>query len=148
MRSVRSECLSAVSILTIPLGIFFAFPTEAFHFTAKGDAPCPVRMAFVTMTPQAEQLSLRAVRSATAWRGKAGSSRRLHTELLCQELPEDKFVSVLSLRDRSPLPTLPLIHMEQTPFLPSQKAPPPTRLPADPAADPLVFSREELLKLN
>jgi len=146
MRSVGSEILSMATVLSIPLGILLSFPIGAFGFRAAERVRQPPRTAFVTLTPEAERLALRAVR--VSWREKAGQARRLRADLLCAALPEDERLSVLSLRDRSRMPEPPEVVCERTPFLPSQKAPPPMPIAAEAAPEPLAFPREELLKMN
>jgi len=146
MRSVRAECLSAAVILTVPLGIVLSFPFAAFDFKAAEGTRQAARTAFVTLTPEAEQVALRAVR--TSWRERKGGVRQVRADLFCAELPDDARFSVLSVRDRSHLPPLPAVGCERTPFLPSQRAFPPSPIAAKPASDPLPFPREELLKMN
>jgi len=145
VRSVGSEFLSVATVFSIPLAVVLSFPFGAFGFRAMEGVRSPSRAAFVAMTPEVECLALRAVRSP--WREKGGEARRLQADLLCTELPEDRRLSVLSVRDRSRLPDPPMVRCERTPFLPSQKAPPPSPIAAD-AAEPLTFPREELLKMN
>lgn len=146
MRSVRAECLSAAVILSVPLGIVLAFPFGAFRFQAEEGMRPAARTAFVTLTPEAEQVALRAVR--TSWRERKGGARQVRAELLCAKLPDDGRFSVLSVNDRSHLPPLPAVGCERTPFLPSQKALPPSPIAAKTAPVPLPFPREELLKMN
>jgi len=146
VKSACGEFLSAAVVLSVPLGIAFSFPFGAFGFRAAEDVRRPVRTAFVTLTPETERQALRTVR--TTWRGKTGAARQMQSDLLAAELPDDRRLSVLSVRDRSCPPPLPAVRCELTPFLPSQKAPPPSPIAADRTPEPLAFPREELLKMN
>jgi len=145
VRSVGSELMSVALVLAVPLSIVVAFPFGAFEFEGVNASRRQVRSAFVDVTPEAEQLILRKVRAS--WKGKVGGARRLQANIFLSELPEDGQRSVLSVRDRSRPPMPAPVAYERTPFLPSQKAPPPLMI-APTVIEQAVFSREELLKLN
>jgi len=146
LRGVFSELLSMAAVLSIPLGIVLSFPLSPFGFRATEVVRRPAQVAFVTMSPEAERLALRAVRAS--WRERVGGVRRLQADLFCAELPEDERMSVLTVRDRSRPPAPPMAECERTPFLPSQKAPPPRPIAAGAETVPPTFPREELLKMN
>jgi len=146
VRSVGGELVSVVLVLAIPLGIVASFPFSVFGFRGSDVAPRSARTAFVTLTPEAERRALHAVRAS--WKEKVGGARRLRADLFCPELPEEERLSVLSLRDRSRPPAMPQILCEKTPFLPSQKAPPPCSIAPETEPDTQAFPQKELLRLN
>jgi len=147
LRSVGGELLSVSAVLAIPACIVASFPFGAFGFRASEDVRRPGgTVAFVRLDPETERVALRTARAS--WQTKGGDARRLQADLLLSELPDDGRLSVLTVRDRSRPPDPPFLLRGRTPFLPSQKASPPSPIRSGNAVERPAFPREELLKLN
>ena len=146
MRSVRSELLSVVAVLALPIGIALVFPSGAIGFSPSRPAASPdVRTAAIVFPDEGE--IARVIRaSRTVSRGE--EARRSCVNLLPLELPGtgESPTAVIGLRRKPDNP--PVVENGIPPFLPSRRAPAPVRISAETAKERPVFTRDELLKLN
>ncbi len=147
MRSLRHEILSTASVLSIPLGIVLAFPSEAIRFRASSvPARRAAAAAFVSLTPEQQSEALAAAK--TAWQSDA--SARPVLRLPFGELPEEPQEPLLDIGTcaRPAGSTTPLPYSPRG-WEPSLRSGAPRALTAEPAVDSAAaFSRDELLKLN
>lgn len=148
MKSRCSELASVLTVLAVPVGIALVMPFEFFGFRAEQrEAESSPVAAFVRLTADEEARSLRLAK--TSWQGMSVSARNQRADIYFSELPAETFSSVMPVRERRPMSDIPVVECGLSPFLPSRRASPPTRIEAaGENASPLPFSREELLKIN
>ena len=146
MRSVRSEFLSVVAVLALPIGIALVFPSGAIGFSPSPPVASPdVRTAAIVF-PNEEEIARMIRASRTVSRGE--EEGRSYVNLLPSELPgaDESPTAVIGLRWKPDNP--PVVENGIPPFLPSRRAPAPVRISAETAKEKPVFARDELLKLN
>ena len=149
MRSMRSELVSVLTVLTVPVSVALIFPRDALVFRATPSAPRrPASAAFVHLTAAEESLAIR--KAKTSWQeGADDAARNLRANVFFPELPKEKFESVMSVEDRRLTYEPKLVGCPLPPFLPSLRAEAPLRIAADGKnEEPLPFPREELLKID
>lgn len=149
MRSVGSELCSLLIVLAVPLGMLAIFPLEAVSFKAAGAAGSvpAASAAFVTLSAEEEQESLR--RAKISWKNGDERTRHMWIDLSFGRLPGLDLPPVLSIGERTRAEEFVPLQRGLSPFVPSQAAPRPERIPHDRDDEPSTgFSREELLKLR
>lgn len=146
-RRLRSEILPLAVIMSLPLALYFAFPSAAVGFRPV-DRPRGERVynAFVSLDSESGAKLLAAAR--VSWRSDA-SSRRVRANMLdCGTASEGVRIVTAALPDwREREPTT----EEYEPgLLPKSVAAPELEpLPAEKSPDPEpAFPRSDLLKLN
>ena len=146
MRSVRSELLSVVEVLALPLVIAAAFPYDAIRLPASRSArSADVPTASIVFLDEASVARAeRAARSVS----RHGEGDRAYVELLAPELPPAGNEPMAASVPRRVSSELPVVENGIPPFLPSRRAAVPVRISAETVKDEPAFSREELLKLN
>ena len=150
MRSVASELLSVVTVLTIPLGIASVFPRAAISFMASRPATAADgRSASIIFLDEADVARMmRAARTMSRSEGN-GHSR---IDLLAAELPGADELPMAAIgfgrRSNPGVSSVPVVENGISPFLPSRRAAAPVRISAETEKEEPVFSRNELLKLN
>ena len=146
MRSVRSELLSVVEVLALPLVIASAFPYDAIRLPASRSArSADVPTASIVFLDEASVARAeRAARSVS----RHGEGDRVYVELLAPELPPAGNEPMAASAPRRVSSELPVVENGIPPFLPSRRAAVPVRISAETVKDEPAFSREELLKLN
>ena len=144
---LADNLVSCAALLAIPAVVAVAFPFEALTFRASSAAPSApdFSAALVTLDAKDEIAAVHAAKSA--WR-QGGGPRKERVDLLLPELPGDFRVPMAPIGTRSRLPAPPVATDGVSPYLPSQRAPAPERIVAEPGADELPFPREELLRIN
>lgn len=148
MSVIQNELPALAVILLVTAGVVAEFPREALGFKGRSDfaqrqAACPVSL--VTLDAAAEGAAMRMARNAL----KNGSGGRwICTDLFLSELPAAESQPLLSIESRSRPQSLPVVERGMTPYLPSMRAPAPTRIKPEEAADTLPFPRSELLKIE
>ena len=149
MRSVRSELLSVLTVMTVPVAVALVFPRDALVFRATPSASeRPASAAFVRLTAAEESQAIR--KAKTSWQeGADAAARNLRADVFFPELPEEKFESVMAVEDRRLTHDPKLVCSPLPPFLPSLRAEAPRRIAADGTnEEPLPFPREGLLKID
>ena len=150
MKPFGSEMTSILSVSLVTVAVVLALPPESLTFRPSSGAavsrPAAPRAAFVTLDAQTETDVLLAVRDT--WRKGSREKGRVYADLLFAELPEPPNRPVLTVESRPQAAPLPDVKTGLSPFLPSQRAADPVRLPNGPRDEPLPFSREELLKID
>ena len=101
-------------------------------------------LAFVDLSDGAVRKKIQAARSAWQIEMLAATARQ-RPDLSSAELPDDPWQSVLTIAERTPLPTPALAVPDCPPFRPSLASPAPARLVVEPTAPQPAFSRDELL---
>ena len=149
-RPLRYEFYSLAAVLAVPLALAACFPYAALGLTPASDPePCRAACAFVTLTPDEETDILAAARAA--WKVSSAGVRRMRADLSLSELPEDSACAIADIEDRQRYPMPGGVRFVFSPLPSSLAAPPPEKIPADPAVaaeDLLAFPRKELLKID
>lgn len=138
--------LLSVAIL-LPAAIVAVFPYDVVGFSPRAEpAPSVAAAAFVTLTEAEEFDMLKLAR--TAWQGDAAGISKMRAELLSGNLPEEAGALGETLVSRPYLPIRP-VEFGLVPYRPTQAAPAPAKIPAEPPVRRTpAFSREELLKIS
>ena len=147
MRSVRSELLSVVEVLALPLVIASAFPYDAIRLPASRSARSADVLPTASIVFLDEASVARAERAARSV-SRHGEGDRVYVELLAPELPPAGNEPMAASAPRRVSSELPVVENGIPPFLPSRRAAVPVRISAETVKDEPAFSREELLKLN
>ena len=146
MRSVKSELLSVVEVLSVPLLVAAAFPYGAIEFAASREMRSPDgSTASIVFLDDAE--AARAVREARIM-SRTGNGGRMRIDLLSPELPDAGNERAVATVPRPRPHALPVVESGIPPFLPSRRAAAPIRISAEAEKGEATFSRDELLKLN
>ena len=144
---MKSELASVATVLAVPMVLVFAFPYAAVTFRATQPAEaCDPTVSFVDLSVGAERAALRTARTTVQVVG--GGVRSLVADLSTAELQVEPRASVLPIEDRTRLAPAQLVEAGRSPFLPSRRADPPTRIATTDEPIPPAFSREELLGIE
>lgn len=146
MRSVKSELLSVVEVLSVPLLVAAAFPYGAIEFAASREVRSPdgSTASIVFLDEASVARAVRAARTVS----RREESGRASVDLLSQELPSAVSELMVAAEPRRLPLELPLVENGVPPFLPSRRSAAPVRISAETTKEEPPFSRDELLKLN
>lgn len=149
MRSVRSEILSTLTVLAVPVLVFSVFPYGSFGFSAnRRSSERVTSVSFVTLSDDASRAAMRMAKSPL--QNTLGATRRkLRVDLRLGELPETGPEPVLTVSARGKRAALAAEEYGFAAFVPSLAAPEPIAIPkVKDESRPLPFPREELLNLE
>ena len=148
MRRVRSEMLSLLAALALPVSVFCCLPYSALrHMPQSLPSPGAARpfAAFVSLTPDEEAQAMRRAKSTGS--GEPTDAAIRPDDLVLRELPDDPPTPLVRLSDRTRPPAPRRMDWRPPPYLPTCAAPPPTVIPTEQdEAPPFGFSTAELLK--
>lgn len=142
------DFFSLLMVWTLPFCIAAVFPYEAIGFRASEVRNRRLQdggSAIVSLSPAQVTASERAAKAT--WR-KGAETGVWRPNLLVDTLPDAPHLPVMPIAVRSRMSLPPLVEVDVSPFLPSRRAGPPTRIVQDKEEEPPTFSRDELLKIN
>lgn len=147
MKSLRSELVRTLVVLSAPLGSLAVFPYAAVGFKANSERRDGMPyVAFVCLTAEEEDAAMRTAKSA--WQMEADASRREQAWLPLGELPEEAPGPILpqtGLRTPVVWPHLPY---PAPAWKPTAAAPAPVRIAPEPQPERPAFPRKDLLEIH
>lgn len=150
MRRVRSEMLSLLTALALPVTVFCLLPYSALRRTPQpqlSQGTARPFAAFVSLTPDEEAQAMRRAKSTGS--GEPADAAIRPDDLVLRELPDDPPTPLVRLSDRTRPPEPRRMDWRLPPYLPTCAAPAPAVIPAEQdEAPPFGFSKEQLLKLD
>lgn len=151
MRSARSECLSLVTALALPVAVFLSFPYSAFLWPVPVPFPAerPPFAALVILTPEQEARAMQ--RAKTSGRHETANAAIRPSDLILRELPDDAPMPVVRISSRLRPPAAVRIAWRPPPYLPTQAAPPPAVIAPEKdtaGTTPAAFPKESLLRTD
>lgn len=147
-RSLRSELLSLLAVVLVPVGIISVFPYRAINYTFK---PSKVEIEpFASLVFLSEEEEIEAIeRARSAWQTTGTATKAVEIDLSMENLPEF---------DNSAILESPIIHvrerlytdsLEHVPLsLPSLAAELPEKIEISAPANEKFFSDQDLLNLK
>ena len=151
MKGFRSIFVSFLATLLAIAAVALVYPYDAMSFRPQKDKDAKaVFAAFVTLSPAEKAAAMKAAKSS--WNTESGVVRRMRAELFVSELPAGKDDPALEVYDRMSRHMPSIVEPGVSPFMPTRAAPPPKTISPEKGdqkdESTMVFSREELLKMN
>ena len=151
MRSLKSEGISAVIVLTVPVVLAFLLPQEALTFSARA-ASAPPKQPFVSFLELEAAKFAKAVSAAKS--PVSANTFHEYLPLRIGSLSESPFSTVGELAARARPFSRKAATLTPPAYQPSQvmaigeSSSSMTKNPSGRADDPPTFSREEMLKIK
>ncbi len=147
MKSVGRRLMSTLASLSLPVAVVASFPYSAIGFKASVSPRTVPSASLIALSPEEEAVAVKNAK--TIWRHDATSEERVRTWLPLGDLPEEQDRPVLDRRFSVSPGTPRFFPYLPPPLLPSRSAPPPVRIPAEPAVEAEdVFPRSEMLEMK
>lgn len=149
MSVLRRDLGLSILMMSVMVVMVVSFPVRALDFKPsvrqnQVEPACVV--SFVTLSAEEERVCLRS--AMTAWQGNLDAGRRHRLDLAIPELPDDRYLPMisgsLSHVDYAAEP----LDYELPPFFPRFAAERPRTLPASQETSHQAFTRDHLLKLD